>query len=38
VVFLGYGSSMTENDAFKFKDLERVNDGFFAKVSYLFRM
>ena len=38
VLFLGYGTSLTESDAFKFSDLARVNDGFFAKVSYLFRM
>jgi hypothetical protein len=38
VLFLGYGSSLTERDAFTFRDLERVSDGFFAKVSYLFRM
>jgi hypothetical protein len=38
VLFLGYGSSLTESAPFKFQDLERVTDGFFAKVSYLFRM
>jgi hypothetical protein len=38
VFFLGYGSSMTEPDAFRFKDLERASDGFFAKLSYLFRL
>ena len=38
VLFLGYGSSLTESEPFKFRDLERVRDGFFAKVSYLFRM
>jgi hypothetical protein len=38
VLFLGYGSSLTEVDRFRFRDLERVADGFFAKVSYLFRM
>ena len=38
VLFLGYGSSLTEADRFRFRDLERVADGFFAKVSYLFRM
>ena len=38
VLFLGYGSTLTESDAFSFRDLERVSDGFFAKVSYLFRM
>jgi hypothetical protein len=38
VVFAGYGSSLSEVDAFSFRDLTRVNDGFFFKVSYLFRM
>jgi hypothetical protein len=38
VIFAGYGSSLTEPDAFRFQDLQRVNDGFFVKVSYLFRM
>jgi hypothetical protein len=38
VVFAGYGSSLREVDAFSFRDLTRVTDGFFFKVSYLFRM
>ena len=38
VLFLGYGTSLTESDAFSFDDLERVSDGFFLKASYLFRM
>jgi hypothetical protein len=38
VVFFGYGSSYTETDAFRFSDVRRVTDGFFAKVSYLLRM
>ncbi len=38
VVFLGYGASLTEPNAFRFAELERVADGFFLKVSYLFRM
>lgn len=38
VVYLGYGSSLTAPDAFQFHNLARVNDGFFVKVSYLFRM
>ncbi len=37
VVFAGYGSSLTEPDAFRFRELERVRDGVFVKVSYLFR-
>jgi hypothetical protein len=38
VVFAGYGSTLTEDDAFNFNNVRRVNDGFFFKVSYLFRM
>lgn len=38
VLYLGYGSSLTEADAFTFRDLHRVNDGFFVKLSYLFRI
>ena len=38
VFFLGYGSSLTEPDAFRFRHLERIDDGFFAKLSYLFRL
>ncbi len=38
VVFAGYGSSMTEPRAFRFSELQRQRDSFFAKVSYLFRL
>ena len=38
VLFLGYGASLTETDAFRFRDLARTNDGFFVKFSYLFRV
>jgi hypothetical protein len=38
VLFAGYGSTRTEPQAFKFDQLDRVSDGFFAKVSYLFRV
>jgi hypothetical protein len=38
VFFAGYGSSMSEPDAFAFKDLSRSKDGFFVKFSYLFRL
>jgi hypothetical protein len=38
VLFAGYGASLTESDAFRFSALERVQDGFFVKMSYLFRM
>jgi hypothetical protein len=38
VIFAGYGSSMTDEGAFRFADVTRVADGFFVKVSYLFRL
>ncbi len=38
VIFAGYGSSLTETDAFKFRDLRRTADGFFVKLSYLFKL
>ncbi len=37
LVYLGYGSRMEEPREFRFTDLRRTNDGFFGKVSYLFR-
>ncbi len=38
VAFVGYGSSLAEPSAFRFRSLTRVGDGFFAKLSYLFRV
>ncbi len=38
VVFFGYGSSLNETDSFAFSDVNRVRDGFFVKLSYLFRV
>jgi hypothetical protein len=38
VLFLGYGASLTEQNAFRFRDLSRTGDGFFIKGSYLFRV
>jgi hypothetical protein len=38
VFFLGYGASLAETDAFRFRNLDRTGDGFFLKASYLFRM
>ena len=38
VIFAGYGSSLTEDDSFRFKRLDRTSDGFFVKLSYMFRM
>ncbi|MGH7710820.1 MAG: DUF5916 domain-containing protein, partial [Gemmatimonadaceae bacterium] len=37
VVFAGYGASLYEPEAFRFRDLERVRDGVFIKLSYLLR-
>ena len=37
VLFLGYGSSYIAQDAYKFTGLQRTRDGFFVKLSYLFR-
>jgi len=37
VLFAGYGSSLTEPEAFRFQGLSRVRDGFFVKASYLLR-
>ena len=38
VFFAGYGSSLSEPEAFAFKNLSRSRDGFFVKFSYLFRL
>ena len=38
VLFAGYGSSLTETDAFSFRDIRRTSDGFFFKLSYLLRV
>lgn len=38
VVFAGYGSLLTEPRGLRFDELRRTNDGFFAKISYLFRI
>ncbi|MEZ4585626.1 MAG: DUF5916 domain-containing protein [Gemmatimonadales bacterium] len=38
LVYLGYGSASSEPEQFRFRDLRRNHDGFFAKLSYLFRM
>ncbi|MEP6905862.1 MAG: hypothetical protein ABI875_07235, partial [Gemmatimonadales bacterium] len=37
LVYLGYGSTMEEPKGFRFQELTRTRDGFFGKVSYLFR-
>jgi hypothetical protein len=38
VFLLGYGSTLSEPNAFRFDDLKRESDGFFLKISYLLRM
>jgi hypothetical protein len=38
VVFAGYGSTLAESQALRFRGMTRERDGFFLKVSYLFRM
>ena len=37
LAYFGYGSTMVESREFRFSDLERTRDGFFGKLSYLFR-
>jgi hypothetical protein len=38
VFFAGYGASLGSAEFFSPSDLERTSDGFFVKLSYLFRM
>jgi len=38
VVYAGYGSTLAEAEAFAFRRVRRVHDGFFVKVSYVIRM
>lgn len=38
LVFVGYGSSLTEPERYRFNSLERQSDGFFIKLSYLYRL
>ncbi len=38
LAYLGYGSTMQEPEEFRFRNLRRVHDGVFAKLSYLFRL
>lgn len=38
LVYLGYGSTLDEPREFRFHDLRRTRDGFFGKISYLFRL
>ena len=38
VVFAGYSSTLAEPGAFRFRDVARQSDGWFAKLSYLYRL
>jgi hypothetical protein len=38
VIFAGYGSTLNEDRPYSFNDMRRTTDGFFVKLSYLFRM
>jgi len=38
VFFFGYGASLDEPDAFRFRNLKRSSDGFFLKASYVYRL
>jgi Domain of unknown function (DUF5916) len=38
LVYLGYGSTLDEPREFRFQNLQRTRDGFFGKISYLFRL
>ncbi|MEY4608024.1 MAG: hypothetical protein RL625_241, partial [Gemmatimonadota bacterium] len=38
VLFLGYGASLEEAEAFRFRTVERTRDGFFVKFSWLYRV
>lgn len=38
VVYAGYGSSLNDQATFGFRGLQRTADGFFTKVTYLFRL
>ena len=38
VFFLGYGRLMDDPESFRFNNLSRQSDGFFLKMSYLFRI
>jgi hypothetical protein len=37
LAYFGYGSTMVEPNEFRFSELRRTRDGFFGKISYLFR-
>jgi hypothetical protein len=37
IAFIGYGSTLNGDRALTLRSLERVEDGIFVKVAYLFR-
>ena len=38
VVYVGYGTSVSEQDPFRFRAMQRASDGVFVKVSYQYRV
>lgn len=38
LLYLGYGATMDDAGQKRFQDFQRINDGFFLKLSYLFRV
>jgi hypothetical protein len=38
VLYVGYGATLTEPNAFQFYHLTRQEDGLVVKLSYLFRL
>ena len=38
VLYIGYGASLSETQAFRFQELDRTSDGFFVKLSWLYRV
>jgi Domain of unknown function (DUF5916) len=38
VLFAGYGSTLVEPEALRFRSLDRTSDSFFVKLTYLFRL
>ena len=38
VLFAGYGSSYEGPEHLRFREMDRIDDGFFVKLSYLFRL
>lgn len=38
VLFLGYGTSLSEPQTYRFSDFSRLSDGFFLKLSYRYRV